>query len=479
MHRGVHVKFLSRKPYRLLLLPALGASIAAATVAAPALRAAPKEPSRLNIVVIMSDDERLDGTTVMKNVQRLLVDRGVTFTDYHVTTSSCGPSRASILTGDYSHRTGVVDNYGPQGPPAFNPTSTLATWLHDAGYETGLVGKYLNGYASWGHEVTPPGWDDWVAMDSQPVEKYYNYALDDNGTVVQYGYAPTDYSTRVLTDKAVDFINGARSPFFLYFAPVAPHLPAIPAKRDRSKLQNLAPLNSPAYNQRNVGKEPWAFWHKNLMSAAAQLYVKHVRRRQEQSLLSLDRGVKRIVDALAERHELRNTVILYTSDNGFLWGEHRLGGKLWPYEESTHVPLIVRTPWTTQATKSSKPVLNVDLAPTIAALTGVTPPVAEDGRSFLPLLQGEKIPWRGSFLVEYLGPDKLASGGPPPYIAVQSKKFLYVEYLNGWRELYDLRRDPWELDNVAEDPASQHTDSVLHALVHKLYGAPATSPPQG
>jgi arylsulfatase A-like enzyme len=468
-----------KKRHSLLLLPALGAAIAAATVAAPALRAAPKKDTRPNIVVIMSDDERLDGTSVMRNVQRLLVDRGVTFTDYHVTTSSCGPSRATILSGDYSHHTGVIANFGPTGGPAFNSSSTLATWLHDAGYETGLVGKYLNGYASWGQEVTPPGWDDWVAMDSTPVEKYYNYALDENGTIVRYGYASSDYSTHVLTGKAVDFIHEARRPFFLYFAPVAPHLPAIPAKRDRNKLQNLAPLNSPAFNQRNVGKEPWAVWHKNLMSAAARLYVKHVRRRQEQSLLSLDRGVKQIVDALAQRHELRNTVILYTSDNGFLWGEHRLGGKLWPYEESTHVPLVVRTPWTTHATKSAKPVLNVDLAPTIAALAGVQPPVPEDGRSFLPLLQGTKIPWRGSFLVEYLGPDKLASGGPYPYIGVQSKKYLYVEYFNGWRELYNLRRDPWELDNVAEDPAYRHTDDVLHALVHKLYAAPPVSPPQG
>jgi len=169
-------------------------------------------------------------------------------------------------------------------------------------------------------------------------------------------------------------------------------------------------------------------------------------------------------------------VILYTSDNGFLWGEHRLGGKIWPYEESTHVPLIVRAPWTTHATRNSQPVLNIDLAPTIGAIAGVTPGLAEDGRSFLPFLYGSKIPdWRKSFLVEYLGKSKLPSG-PPPYIAVQSKKFLYVNYFNGWRELYNLRRDPWELDNIAERRSSQVTDQTLGLLVHQLYEAPATRP---
>jgi N-acetylglucosamine-6-sulfatase len=459
---------------RVLVLLVLSGGLAAAltTASTPASQARPKD-ARLNVVVILSDDERLDGTSVMKNVKTLLADHGMTFTDYHVTTSLCGPSRASILSGQYSHHTGVLSNFGAHNGSVFNQNSSLATWMHGAGYQTALVGKYLNAYASWGKNGKPPGWDDWQAMDSFPIEKYYDYNLDDNGKLVHYGHRPSDYSTSVLTQKAVDFIHTARKPFFLYYAPVAPHLPAIPAKQDQGRLENIAPLHSPAFNQRNIGKEPWRFWHRDMLKVAAQLYINHVRIRQLEALLALDRGVKRIVDELKARHELDHTVIVYTSDNGFLWGEHRLGGKIWPYEESTHVPLIVRTPWTTAATTNSEPVLNIDLAPTISAIAGVTPGLPEDGQSFLPMLHGSVIPWRKSFLVEWLGTSKLPNG-PPPYIAVQSKQFLYVSYFNGWRELYNLQRDPWELDNVAERPAYQATDKALQLLVHQLYAAPAT-----
>ncbi len=457
----------------LVLSGAVAAAVSAAAV--PTSQARPKQPEKLNVVVILSDDERVDGTSVMQNVKTLLADHGVTFSDYHVTSSLCGPSRASILSGQYSHHTGVYDNFGPHSVASFNASSTLATWMHGAGYETALVGKYINAYTTAEHHVIPPGWDDWQALDSIPMEAYYNYDLNENGSLVHFGHAPSDYSTKVLTRKAVDFIHTARRPFFLYYAPVAPHLPAIPAKQDRGKLENIAPIHSPAFNQRNIGKEPWRFWHKDMLKVAAQLYINHVRVRQLESLLALDRGVKRIVAELKARHELDHTVIVYTSDNGFLWGEHRLGGKIWPYQESTHVPLIVRAPWTTHATTNSESVLNVDLAPTISAIAGVTPGLPEDGHNFLPMLHGSVIPWRKSFLVEFLGKSKLPNG-PPPYIAVQSKQFLYVDYFNGWRELYNLQRDPWELDNVAESPAYQATDKALKLVVHQLYAAPATRP---
>ena len=241
---------------------------------------------RLNVVVILSDDERWDGTTVMQNVKKLLVDHGVNFTNAHVTTSMCGPSRASILTGQYAHHTGVLDNFGRHSYPAFKAgeeSNDLAVWMHEAGYKTGLVGKYVNAYTDgFVDHAVPPGWDDWQVMDSIPMEAYYNYSINNNGHLEHYGNKPSDYSTTVLTHKAVNFIHRARHPFFLYFAPVAPHLPAIPAKRDRGKLQNIAPINSPNFNQRNIGKEPWRFWHKDLLSAGAQLYINHVRIRQEE-----------------------------------------------------------------------------------------------------------------------------------------------------------------------------------------------------
>jgi N-acetylglucosamine-6-sulfatase len=448
------------------------------SAAKPASRSKHTIDQRLNVVVILSDDERSDGTVVMKNLQHLIVDHGVTFTDMHVTTSLCGPSRASILTGQYAHHTGVVDNFGPHSYPVFKnaeESNDLAVWMHEAGYETGLVGKYVNSYTDgFVHHAVPPGWNDWQAMDSIPMEAYYNYTINNNGHLEHYGNKPSDYSTTVLTHKAVQFIQGAHHPFFLYFAPVAPHLPAIPAKRDQGKLENIAPIHDPAFNQRNIGKEPWRFWHKHMLNAAAQLYINHVRIRQEESLLALDRSVRSVVQALKARHELNHTVILYTSDNGFLWGEHRLGGKVWPFEESTHVPLIVRAPWTTTAKRNNQPVLNIDLASTISGLAGIKPGLPQDGRSLVPFLHGERVPWRHAFLEEYLGRDLLHKSGPPPYTAVQTRRNLYVEYRNGWRELYNLKKDPWELNNLAGDPRTKPLQATLSKVLHRLYDAPPT-----
>ena len=436
---------------------------------------------RLNVVVILSDDERSDGTSVMRNVQSLLANHGVTFTNAHVTTSICGPSRASILTGQYAHHTGVTDNFGTHSYPAFaakDESNDLAVWMKNAGYETGLVGKYVNAYTDgFVNHAVPPGWDDWQAMDSIPMEAYYNYSINNNGHLEHYGHKTSDYSTTVLTHKAVRFIKRAHNPFFLYFAPVAPHLPAIPDKRDQGKLENIAPIHSPNFNQRNIGKEPWRFWHKELLSAGAEVYINHVRIRQMEALLALDRSVRSVVQALKARHELRRTVILYSSDNGFLWGEHRLGGKVWPFQESTHVPLIVRTPWTTTPQRNNQPVLNIDFAPTISELAGIDPGLPEDGRSFVPFLRGETAPWRHAFLEEYLGKDMLRSGGPPPYVATQTRRNLYVEYRNGWRELYNLRKDPWEMDNIAGDPRTEPLQARLSQTTARLYDAAPTPVP--
>jgi arylsulfatase A-like enzyme len=455
-----------------LVVVAVAALAAASAHGAPAHRAVPRRAGgsrRLNVVVVLSDDERFDGTSVMQDVRRLLVRHGVTFSNYHVTTSECGPSRASILTGEYAHHSGVVDNFGLHSFPAFDASSSLAVWLHDAGYDTALVGKYINDYTLYGDHKVAPGWDDWQVIDSVPMERYYGYAINDNGRREEYGYAPRDYSTTVLANKAIHFIHRARKPFFLYFAPVTPHLPAIPAPRDRKKLENIGPLHTPSIDEANVADKPWAYWHKGLLKAAAQVYDGDVRRRQLQSLQSLDRSVGRIVHALKQRHVLNRTVILYTSDNGFLWGEHRLGGKLWPYEESTHVPLIVRTPWTRTRSVDRRPVLNIDLASTIAQLAGVRPGIPQDGRSFVPLLRGRTVPWRKAYLIEYLGRNMLRLGGPPRYVAVHTARYLYVEYRRGWRELYDLRRDPWELDNVAGRPRYRALQGSLGRLLHRLW----------
>ena len=433
---------------------------------------------RLNVVVIVSDDERFDANRRMRNVQLLLGREGVTFDRYYTTTSECCPSRASILTGQYPHHTGVVANFGPGGYPSFDESSTLATWLHDAGYTTALVGKYLNGYTLAGNHHVPPGWDRWVAIDSVPEERYYGYTLNEDGHLVDYGRRPADYSTSVLTSKAFDFVRTARKPFFLYFAPVAPHLPAIPAPRDRESIRGLPPLRSPAFDEADISDKPWRSRFVRTFTPRGAAYdLDEVRGRQLETLRSLDRSVGRLVGELRRRHLLRSTVIVYLSDNGFLWGEHRLGGKLWPYEESIHLPLVIRTPWRAgDGTIDHHMALNVDIAPTVAALAGVDPGIPQDGRSLVPFLRANDPPWRVDGLIEYRGPGQLRRGGPPPFRAVRTRRFLYVAYDNGWRELYDMRRDPWQLDNVADTPRYASTQAYLARRLATLAHAPPRGP---
>jgi N-acetylglucosamine-6-sulfatase len=425
---------------------------------------------RLNVVLVLTDDERADIERV-PSVQRLAA-QGITFNRAFATTPACCPARAGILTGQYSHHNGVVGNAGQNAYPSFDESSNLAVWLRDGGYETALVGKYLNGYAiSGGHRV-PPGWSDWRAIDSPAAQQsYYDYVLNENGRRVAYGDAPRDYSTTVLTRKAVGFIERAKGPFFLYFAPIAPHLPAIPPP-ERTEPTLALPLEwPPSFNEGDVRDKPWRLLHtRGLRPKAISFLDNSIKERQLAALESVDRGVDEIISTLERRGLLERTVIIYASDNGFLWGEHRLGGKMWPYEESIRVPFVVRTPWrNVWGRTDSRLVLNIDLASTIADLADVAPGVPQDGNSIVPLLRGATVPWRSGFVVEYLGESLVGQGGPPPYRGIRTKRYLYVEYRNGWRELYDLVHDPWQLQNVATDPAYAEIRPLLENRLERLY----------
>jgi arylsulfatase A-like enzyme len=445
------------------------AALAATTSAARDTAAAAVRP---NIVVILADDQRFDTLDRMPNVRKLLAAHGVTFANSFVTTSECCPSRASILTGQYAHTDGVIQNFGPTSYPAFDQSSSVPVWLHDAGYETALVGKYLNDYTIYGNHAVPPGWSDWVSMDSKPEERYYDYTLNENGGLVRYGNAPADYSTDVLGSKAVSFVRSAKGPFFLYFAPVAPHLPAMPAPGDVATPLKLAPTRAD-FDEPDLADKPWrALYHRQYSARALSYLDRDIEGRQIRSLWDLDRQVGALVEALKEKGVLGNTIILYASDNGFLWGEHRLGGKLWPYEESIRVPLVVRVPWRSAwGTTDRHLVLNIDYASTIAQLAGVKPGLPQDGRSLVPLLHGEPVPWRRDFVEEYLGQNRYADGGPPPFSALRTTRWLYVEYQNGWRELYDLRRDPYELRNLAADTRYAGLEQSLGGRLARLDAA--------
>jgi arylsulfatase A-like enzyme len=205
------------------------------------------------------------------------------------------------------------------------------------------------------------------------------------------------------------------------------------------------------------------------LDAAKQQEITGIREHMLESLRSLDSSIGQLVEALRAKGALDNTVIAFTSDNGFLWGEHRLVSKAWPYEESIRVPLVFRVPWVAEGAGRTDPhlALNIDLASTFSELAGAQPGLPQDGRSLVPLLHGERTPWRHAFDVEWLGRDLSFNWGTAPYEGVRTNRYAYVEYTNGWRELYDLRRDPAELRNLAEDPAYRALRARLAARLHE------------
>jgi arylsulfatase A-like enzyme len=432
-----------------------------------------------NVVLILTDDQRWDTTSVMPAVQSLLVARGVEFTNGFVVNSLCCPSRATILEGAYSHSTGVYQNGGPDGPfgGKFSDTSTVATWLDDAGYRTALIGKYFNFYNEHAAQV-PPGWDRWVAfaVDDLGGGSYFDYDLSVDGSRRHYGNDVADYSTDVLADEADRFIRGTSPdvPLFLQFAPYGPHLPSTPAPRHANALPGLTPHRPPNYNEADVSDK--SAYVRNLppLTAGAAGGIDQVRQNQLRTLLSVDDAVDKILDALEDTGRLADTMIVFASDNGYAWGEHRWGvtgaqNKQVPYQESIRIPFVVRYDRMIPAARADdRFALTIDIAPTFAQLAGVDAPGSE-GRSLLPLLSGAPTAWREDFLVEH------GQTYVPSYCAVRDRDHTYTQYQGGEEELYDLVADPYELRNRANDPEHASTLTRLRSRAHTL----CTPPPPG
>jgi N-acetylglucosamine-6-sulfatase len=437
--------------------PVLGGGSSSPTAVASVTREAPP-PS---IVLILTDDQRWDTLWAMPTVNAELVTKGISFENGYVSNPLCCPSRASILTGQYSHSNGVYTNQNGQpygGFRAFDDRSTIATWLHDAGYRTAMLGKYFNGYEE---PYVPPGWDRWFATYVNGA--FYRYRVTDDGLIKRYGSGRHDYGTNVLAREAVSFIGStpADTPLFLYFAPHAPHEPATPAPGDRHAFSDLPRWRPPSYDEADVSDKP-AYMRGQLLDAGKRAEIDAFRRRQYRSLLAVDRAVGEIVQALDESGRLANTMIVFTSDNGMVWGEHRWGTKLVPYEESIHVPFVVRYDSAIRSARTDERlVVNVDLAPTFAELANVPAPGAE-GASFAPLMDEEDGPWREDFLLEHM---QKGAGGVPTYCGVHAERYMYVRYRTGEEELYDLKRDPEQLVNrVADDRYSEVRLELIQRL---------------
>jgi arylsulfatase A-like enzyme len=429
-----------------------------------------------SIVLILTDDQRWDTLWAMPNVGSLLAQRGVTFSNGFVANALCCPSRANILKGAYSHTTRVYQNEGDHGPlAAFDDSSTVATWLDDAGYRTALVGKYFNHYDETWAPYVPPGWDRWVAFATTDVGggKYLDYGLSVDGTYRTYGSATADYSTDVLASFAEDFIRTvpADEPLYLHFAPYAPHEPATPAARHSTLFPTLSPWRPPSYDEPDVSDKPAHIQALPRFTSGDISRIDTLRRKQYRALRAVDEAVARLVQALADTGRLSTTMIVFMSDNGFHWGEHRWGkvgaeNKQLPYEESIRVPFVVRyDPLVATARTDPSLVLNIDLAPTFAELAGASAPGAE-GRSLLPLLATPGSAWRSDFLVEHL------LTNVPTYCAIRSTQALYVRYGTGEEELYLLGTDPYELTNLAADPAYAGTVAAMRERATALCQPP-------
>jgi N-acetylglucosamine-6-sulfatase len=429
----------------------------------------PADPSpRPNFVVILTDDLDMSQVRYMPRVNAELVRRGMTFSESFVSDPICTPSRASLLTGRYAHNHQVRENIAPLGGfKAFERGGlegrNLAVWLEAAGYRTGLLGKYLNGYPTPRDSThVPRGWTDWFALTAP---EYFDYTVNDNGKTRSFDHAPADYQTDVLSGRAVQFVESADPrPFFLFVAPHAPHLPAIPPPRYEEALNDTKPPRPASYDEADVSRKPRYIRDLPRLTPAVKERTDNLYVARAESLLAVDDLVQAVLRTLETKGLLDRTYVFFSSDNGFEFGAHRMDhGKGDPYEASIRVPLLVRGPRIGEGSSSDAFVSNVDLAPTLLDLAGVRSPEVADGRSLGPILLGERPSWRSEILLE-------GFGGPeddvPGYQGLRTRSHVYVEYVTGEKELYDLRNDPDELHNLAPQslPVGRELKERLAAL---------------
>jgi N-acetylglucosamine-6-sulfatase len=437
--------------------------------------------SKPNIVFVLTDDLSSDLLPYMPSVLKMQHD-GLSFNDYFVSDSLCCPSRSSIFSGNLPHDTGVYGNSGPHG--GFNvfhsrgeEHDTFATSLQSAGYRTAMMGKYLNGYLGPSSDVAPtyvpPGWSDWQVVGEGYRE--FNYTLNDNGTLEFYGNQPDDYLTDVLARKGVQFINRASTsgqPFFLELSTFAPHRPFVPAPRDRHMFKGITAPRGPNFDVLPTNAPSWLAGHPPL-NAHQLRHINSVFRRRVEDMQSVDDMINSIESTLTANGIANNTYIVFSSDNGLHMGQWRLApGKLTAFDTDIRVPLVVIGPGVPAGSQTDALSENIDLAKTFTAIGGTS--IADDGHSLLGLWHGQTpLDWRNAILVEHHGPDlaqndpdrqSYASGNPLTYEAMRTHGFLYVEYLDGELEYYDLRSDPFELHNIAGSLSPAYL-ALLHATL--------------
>jgi N-acetylglucosamine-6-sulfatase len=427
------------------------------------LAVAPAAEARPNILVLMTDDQTLDSMSVMPKTRALIGERGATFTRSFASYSLCCPSRATLYTGQYAHNHGVLSNLPPSGGYTRLDTSNwLPLWLQAAGYRTMHVGKFLNGYGRLSPPTeVPPGFNDWNGTVDPSTYSYYGYTVNENGVLRTY---PGLYSTDFFAQRADELIAAAApsdQPFFMSVAFLAPHsggprepddppghqTPAV-APRHANAFGSLALPLPPSFNEADVSDKPLALQRRPPIGAVRAAKIQEGYQQRLESLLAVDDAVESIVSTLRSVGELDDTLILFTSDNGFFHGEHRVpAGKVLVYEPSIRLPLLMRGPGVPAGTTAHQLVTNADLAPTILDASGARPGRVEDGRSLLDLVHDGGVEWGRELLIEGGNAQGLT------FTALRNYRWKYVEHTTGEVELYDLERDPDELTSLHADPA--------------------------
>jgi N-acetylglucosamine-6-sulfatase len=440
----------------------------------------PEARPRPNIVMVMTDDQNVRSMSVLPNVRELLARQGTTFVNSFASFPLCCPSRATYLTGQYPHNHDVVGNRPPDGGyERLRQNETLPVWLGRSGYATAHIGKYLNGYGTANPTEIPPGWQEWYGSVDPTTYRMWGYTLNENGRLRTYGRPdnedPRLYQTDVYAAKAADYIRRrapADRPFFLSLAPLAPHSEGAantggqgnprPAPRHKGAFADRPLPRPPSFNEANLSDKPAHIRAlKSLDPTQIARMTRNYRARLE-SLLAVDEAVARVVRELAARDELDNTLIIFTADNGWLQGEHRIpNGKIHPYEESIRVALVVRGPGMARNVRSATPVSNIDLASTIVETAGARPAITTDGRS----LRGLDQPDAARDLLIETGPKR---SGDRWYAAIRTRDYVYIEHSTGEQELYDLRIDPFQRRSLHADPAYAERKRDLTRRLHAL-----------
>lgn len=447
----------------------------------------PQKPHKKNVIFILSDDHRYDFMGFMGKVPFLetpnmdrMAKEGVHLENAFVTTSLCSPSRASILTGQYTHHHRVVDNQ------SLIPDSVMffPQYLQKAGYQTGYVGKWHMGEH---HDDPRKGFDYWASFKGQGT--YYNPSMNVNGK--RKNHADSSYITDVLNNYSFDFLKkrDKEKPFFLYLSHKSVHSEFLPAPRHKGKYKNeslqypktmfppghsKSQVDSSEYNYKDVPdwvKQQRNSWHgvDNMYHGAIsfdEFYKSYC-----ETLLALDESIGKILDYLEQEGLMENTVIIYMGDNGFSFGEHGLIDKRQAYEESMRVPLLVMSKeGIEEGSKISQVIQNIDIAPTIMEMAGLSTPQNMDGVSFGKLLRKESTNWKDTIYYEYYWERPFPQ--TPTVHAVRTDRFKYIRYHGIWdiNELYDIQNDPKEMNNLIRDPKYKGVSIALRKSLFRWLG---------